>query len=298
LVGLLLSLWLAFILADRLGKPISKLAGATQSLREGSLETRVEVPENSASEIRNLVDSFNHMAEDLRHSREKLVQAERVATWREIARGLAHELKNPLTPILGALQVVERAHQKGREDFDEILSEQAEAVKEEVHRLKNMADNFSRFAKLPEPKPEQLNLMDVLDKALTLYGESNPGVLIKRAFEPEAITMLADRDRLGTVFSNLVKNGVEAMEGEGVLGVSAGIEGEACWVRIQDSGPGVAETVRDRLFTPYITTKAQGTGLGLALVHRIVTEMNGEIQLVDCEGVGACFEITLPRSPV
>ena len=141
-------------------------------------------------------------------------------------------------------------------------------------------------------------LMDVLDKALTLYGESNPGVLIKRAFEPEAITMLADRDRLGTVFSNLVKNGVEAMEGEGVLGVSAGIEGEACWVRIQDSGPGVAEPVRDRLFTPYITTKAQGTGLGLALVHRIVTEMNGEIQLVDCEGVGACFEITLPRSPV
>lgn len=295
--GLVLSLLLGFILGHKIGKPLSLLSTASLRLADGKLDARVEAPPQAVREVAQLVDSFNLMAAQLQQSRHKLQHAERVATWQEIARGLAHELKNPLTPILGALKVVRRAREKSHPEFDTILNEQSLAVEEEVMRLKSMADSFARFARLPEPQPAPVCLLQVLETVLSLYAGAQ-GVVVTSTFPDEA-PMVADGERLRTLFSNLVKNGVDAMEAVGQMNVAvcvtfvSGISGYE--IRVEDTGPGISEEVRDKLFMPYVTTKAnRGTGLGLALALRIVTEMGGQIRLDSQYKSGAAFVVWLP----
>lgn len=222
-----------------------------------------------------------------------------MAAWREIARGLAHELKNPLTPIRGAMDVIRRAYKLGRPDFGEILDEQAGAVVEEVERLKDLSDAFARFARLPDPKPEPIDLTTVLDKAAALYAGEDTEVKIVRAYEADLPTVMADRTQLHTAITNLIKNAVEAMESKGTLRLSARTvrddDEPAVEVKVEDSGPGIATEIQDRLFTPYVTTKgSRGTGLGLALVHRIVAEHRGAIEVGRGPDGGASFQVRLP----
>ena len=283
------------LFAARLTRPIEALARQAASLAQGDFEARVEAAPG-VEEVDALVLAFNHMAEDIDRGRTRLVQAERVAAWREIARGLAHELRNPLTPILGAMDVLRRAHALRRDDFDEILTEQASAVVDEVMRLKELSDSFARFARLPDPTPESLDAAALLDGLVALYAAS-PDVTVRRTWH-DPPTVWADATQLRTALSNLVKNGVEAMEGRGTL--TLGIESLPAGVviSIEDDGPGIPPEIRDRLFTPYFTTKgSRGTGLGLALVHRIVMEHGGGVAVDDSPGGGARFRVTLPRRP-
>ncbi len=299
LSGLVLALGLGFFLGHRIGMPLSLVSHATLKLADGELDARVEAPPHSVKEVEQLVDSFNVMASELEQSRERLLHAERVATWQEIARGLAHELKNPLTPILGALKVVRRAKDKNHPDFDLILQEQSFAVEEEVMRLKNMADSFAKFARLPEPQPEPMCLLELLDTVLSLYAGADT-IEVRRDF-PEEAPMVADAERLRTLFTNLIKNASDAMRGQGKLRVAVNvafvgsISGYA--IRVEDTGPGIAPEVSDKLFMPYVTTKADGgTGLGLALGLRIVTEMGGQIRVDEAYEEGAAFEVWLPAA--
>ena len=296
-LALLLALLLGLYLAHRISSPLAHLVEATGELATGDFRTRVNLPANSVSEITHLVKGFNTMASELEHSRKRLIHAERVATWQEIARGLAHEIKNPLTPILGALRVVQRAHQQAHPDFDAILHEQAGAVHEEVSRLKAMADNFAQFARLPEPRPSELNLEQLLSQIVTLYRNTYPSLeFTLRGFEDTRL-LHADSDRLRTVFSNLILNAAQAMQGEGELLIHLHPDAEDQLIRLtlHDSGPGIADEIKDRLFLPYATTKgSSGTGLGLALTHRIITEMGGSIEVDDAADRGACFHLTLP----
>lgn len=293
---------LGVFLATRQVRPVEALASAAGRLAEGDLTTRVGV-EGGGSEMRGLVEAFNKMAADIERSQTKLKQAERVAAWREIARGLAHELKNPLTPILGAMDVIRKARRLGREDFDVILNEQAEAVVEEVMRLKELADAFSRFARLPEPKLEPLPMTQVVDHAVALYAsEDASGVEVRRRFEAGLPPVIADRTQMATAVTNLVKNAVEAMDGKGRLTITlrarpptSQLERPHVELLIEDSGPGITPDVQDRLFMPYVTTKgSRGTGLGLALVHRIVMEHEGAIEAGPAEDGGAAFVLRLP----
>ncbi len=296
-LALLLALLLGLYLAHRISSPLSRLVEATGEVATGDFRTRVNLPANSVSEITHLAKGFNTMASELEHSRKRLIHAERVATWQEIARGLAHEIKNPLTPILGALRVVQRAHQQDHPDFDAILHEQAGAVHEEVSRLKAMADNFAQFARLPEPRPTELNLEQLLSQIVTLYRNTYPALeFTLKGFEATR-TLHADSDRLRTVFSNLILNAAQAMEGAGELLIHLHPDAHDQLIRLtlHDSGPGIADEIKDRLFLPYATTKgSSGTGLGLALTHRIITEMGGSIEVDESTNRGACFHLTLP----
>jgi signal transduction histidine kinase len=295
-------------LAARLVRPIESLADAARALAAGDLSTRVP-REDDGGEVQQLVDAFNHMAADLEQGQRRLLQAERVAAWQEIARGLAHELKNPLTPILSAMTVLRRARELQRADFDAILAEQSTAVVEEVMRLKELADAFARFARLPEQKPEPLNLADLVDNALALYAPADRAV-VERAWlldESGASALppvVADKNQLQTVLANLVKNAVEAMEHldptTARLRAAIVVDGDHVEIALDDSGPGIADDVAGRLFTPYVTTKgSRGTGLGLALVHRIVAEHGGTIEAGRSPLLGgARFTVRLPlRSP-
>jgi len=293
----LLALIFGVFIASRIVRPVEALAGAADRLAEGDLSARVVADKYSGPEVTGLVTAFNSMAEDMERSQLKLKQAERVAAWREIARGLAHELKNPLTPILGAMDVIRKARKLQRADFDDILNEQADALVEEVMRLKELADAFARFARLPEPKIEEIDLAAMLEHTIALYGEGE--VEVVRRFESHA-PVEADRTQMNSVVSNLIKNAIEAMEAKGTLYL--GLRGEQkegrafIVLEVGDSGPGIAKEIKDRLFTPYMTTKgSRGTGLGLALVHRIVAEHGGDIDVGRSEGGGALFSLRLPQ---
>ncbi len=291
-------------LAARLVRPIESLATAARGLAAGNLATRVPDGHDAhdGGEVRELIETFNRMAADLEQGQRRLLQAERVAAWQEIARGLAHELKNPLTPILSAMTVLRRARELQRPDFDAILAEQSDAVVEEVMRLKELADAFARFARLPDPRPEPLRIDEVVDHALSLYAPADR-VVSERAWPTGADALpvvVADKNQVQTVLTNLIKNAVEAMEhvepAAARLRTGIGVVGDEIEVTIDDSGPGIADDVVDRLFTPYVTTKgSRGTGLGLALAHRIVAEHGGTIEAGRSPLLpGARFTIRLP----
>lgn len=322
LVGILAVVFavvLGAMLATRLVRPIESLAEAARKLAGGDLSVRVD-EKKTEGEVQELVRAFNTMAADLEGGQRRLLQAERVAAWQEIARGLAHELRNPLTPILSAMDVIKRARELGRKDFDAILQEQATAVVEEVMRLKELADAFARFARLPEQKLEPLNPTEIVDHALALYASgSGTGVTVVRDYDRAPATLVADRTQLLTVVTNLVKNAVEAMESstppsltqpassdsssepesppEHTLQATiAALDDGSVEIAFDDAGPGIAAEIRDRLFTPYVTTKgSRGTGLGLALSHRIVAEHGGSIEVGVSVLGGARFVIHLPQ---
>jgi signal transduction histidine kinase len=283
------------MVARRIVRPIEELADAAARVARGDLAARVQDP-HTGGEVQALVLAFNQMAMDLESGQKRLLQTERVAAWQEIARGLAHELKNPLTPILSAMDVIRRARQLGRADFDAILQEQAQAVVEEVMRLKELADAFARFARLPEKRKEPLKLDELLDNALALYAS---GIAVQRDLPAVVPVVMADRTQLMTVCSNLIKNAVEAMEQlppeARRLGVTIAEQQGTITIHIDDAGPGIDKDVRDRLFTPYVTTKgSRGTGLGLALSHRIIMGHEGTIEAGVSPLGGARFTLTLP----
>lgn len=295
LASIAFAMLLGTVLATRLTRPIEELAQAAGMLASGDLKVRVRSDDLGRGEVHHLVATFNQMAADLEKNQTKLLQAERVAAWQEIARGLAHELKNPLTPILGAMDVVRKARKLDRPDFDAILEEQATAVVEEVMRLKELSDAFARFARLPDRKPEPLKMNELVDHAAALYG-NDEGVAIERHYDEELPIVEADKTQIGTVVTNLVKNAVEAMDRKGTLSLTLRRAGESVELVVEDTGPGIAPEIADRLFTPYVTTKgSRGTGLGLALAHRIVVEHGGTIEAAKSEQHGgAAFTVRLP----
>lgn len=294
MVSIAFAMLLGALLATRITRPIEELARVAGTLASGDLRARV--PHDVAGgggEVDGLVAAFNRMAADLEKNQTKLLQAERVTAWQEIARGLAHELKNPLTPILGAMDVVRKARKLDRPDFDTILEEQATAVVEEVMRLKELSDAFARFARLPDRKPEPLKMTEIVDNAAALYG-NREGIIVERSYA-ELPLVEADKTQIGTVITNLVKNAVEAMGEEGTLGLVLRPVGDQVELIVEDTGPGVAPEIADRLFTPYVTTKgSRGTGLGLALAHRIVVEHGGTIEAGRAARGGAAFTVRLP----
>ncbi|MCO4770316.1 MAG: HAMP domain-containing protein [Deltaproteobacteria bacterium] len=296
LAGALLAMGIGLVLSRRIARPVEALARAADEVAAGDFHAAGRVPASDIAEVQRLVSAFAEMGGHIERSRDELVRAERVAAWQEIARGLAHELKNPLTPIQASMDVIRRARRLDRADFDEILDEQAGAVVEEVQRLKELADSFSRFARLPDPRPEALDPRALLDGVVSLYATKN--VEVRRTYPEDDPGLVADRTQLHTALSNLVKNAIEAAEETDrppTLHLTI-VASDPLLIAIEDSGPGVAPELQDRLFTPYVTTKgSRGTGLGLALVHRIAVEHRGSISVGRSERLaGARFELRLP----
>jgi signal transduction histidine kinase len=288
LLALIAAVGAGFALARVFARPIEALAEAAPAWMRGE---GAPVPGSTVREVEALATALHAAARDLAASRDRLVQAERVAAWREIARGLAHEVKNPLTPIRSAVDVIRRARQLGRPDFDAILDEQANAVTHEVARLKELADSFATFARLPEPSPECLDMGTLIDEVTALYVPAE--VSCQRSGDARA---LADPVQVRTAIVNLVRNAVDAVEGRADRRISIEVRRseEGVDIVIADSGPGIAEEMRERLFTPYATTKgSRGTGLGLAMVHRIADENGGRVVHLPGPMGGAAFVLTV-----
>jgi len=219
-----------------------------------------------------------------------------VAAWGEVARKLAHEIKNPLTPIQLSAQRIRKAWLKSDPDFDRVLGECARTIVDEVEALKNLVDEFAQFARLPAASLQPTALHEVIEQALSLYDGLFPGVEIDRREAADLPLLRLDPDQMKRVLINLVDNAVAAMDGRGHIVVSTEYDRAEERVRliVADDGPGIAASDKERLFVPHFSTKKRGSGLGLAIVSRIVQEHLGTIRAEDNEPRGARFVVELP----
>ena len=296
---LLLSLFLSHRLARFVARPLMELSLGTERVAAGDLTYQVDV--NAPDELGRLVRAFNRMTNQLLQGREDLRRAERIAAWQGVARRLAHEIKNPLTPITLAM------HRIGKKSDDPTINSCVQTVLEEASNLGRIADEFSLYAKMPQPVPELFSAEQVqeLFESLAQFYLARTRVEYGWNRGPEEFNLWVDTGQLRQVMSNLIKNGNEAMQGEGSLkfeislvnepGQKISSEHSGPWIRcsIRDTGPGLPTNIDD-IFEPYATTKATGTGLGLAVARRII-EDNGGCLWAESSPDGAAFIFDLPE---
>jgi signal transduction histidine kinase len=276
------------IMAGGITRPLHELLLGVRRVAHGNLDHHIK--SERRDELGDLIHSFNQMAKDLKESREALLRAERIAAWRDIARRVAHEIKNPLTPIQLCVQDLKRRFGEGREEIEET----AQTILDEVESLRRIADEFSRFARMPGPRMEPCDINEVIEGVLTLHRDSQKGVEIRTTFAKGLPHIMADKGQLREVFTNLIKNSLEACNKKGEILIHTSKTDDHVEVRIKDTGPGVKEEDLGRIFDPFFTTKDGGRGLGLSIVHRILTEHGGGVECVSKLGEGATFIIRLP----
>jgi len=297
--GILLAILLSSWAAARVTRPVEQLANAAREVAAGNWDTRVEV--NGDDELGQLADSFNRMTTELLGQRERLVQAERVAAWRDLARRLAHELKNPLFPLLLTVENLVRARQQNPEQFEEMFRESARTLLAEISNLKGIVDRFSEFSRMPQPQLQRVQLNDLVRGVMQLFQaqlnrSGSPRIDCRVQLDPHLEPVLLDAELLHRAISNLVLNAVEAMPQGGALTVRTRNEDGKVVVEVADTGAGLTEEDRERIFTPYYTSKKNGTGLGLAIVQSVVSDHRGRIRVHSEKGRGTTFAIELARS--
>jgi two-component system nitrogen regulation sensor histidine kinase NtrY len=231
------------------------------------------------------------MVEDLTD----LMRAQRAAAWQEVARRIAHEIKNPLTPIQLAAQRLRKKFQTNASDFGEIVSEATASIETQVGALKMLVDEFSRYARMPEVSPEPVDIRQVIDSAVALY-RGHPGVRWEVRTDTGIGKVKVDPEQMQRVLINLIENALAAMGDSGTLRITTRSHAGPGSLRIEvsDTGPGIPPSDRDKMFVPYFSTKKRGTGLGLAIVHRVVSDHRGSIRVEDNEPRGARFVIEIP----
>ena len=297
--GILLAVLLSSWAAARFTRPVEELAAAAREVAAGNLQARVEV--TSADEIGDLADTFNRMTQDLQEQKERLVQSERVAAWRELARRLAHELKNPLFPLQLTVENLVRAREQSPEIFEEIFRESSATLLAEIGNLKQIISRFSEFSKMPQPNLQPVAINDVIQGVARLFQaqlESREGGAIDCAMELAATRepIAADADLLHRALSNLVLNAMDAMPHGGTLRLRTRDHKDRVRIEIADTGVGLTREECDRLFTPYYTSKQHGTGLGLAIVQSVISDHGGTIIVQSQPERGSTFIVELPRS--
>jgi signal transduction histidine kinase len=302
--GILLAVIFSLWIAARISRPIEQLARAAEEVAKGNWDARVAQPGKSRDELSVLARSFNHMTGELTSQRERLVQSERVAAWRELARRLAHELKNPLFPLQLTVENLVRARALPEAEFDEVFRESTATLGMEIGNLKTIIGRFSDFSKMPKPELEPIDAKDVVERVLSLYGSAAGQSEAQRegkiCFESDLagkpMPLVADPELLHRALSNLVLNAMDAMPEGGTLTLSAKPLGDKIEIRVADTGEGLTPEECERLFTPYYTTKQHGTGLGLAIVQSVVADHGGAIAVESRPGGGAVFVIALPKA--
>lgn len=255
-----------------------------------TLLINIQVLIGSNQKYRGLVIVF----EDLTH----LIKTQKIAAWKEVAQGIAHEIKNPLTPIQLNTQRLKKKYYENKEDFARVFDESINIISQEVEGMKELLNEFLRFSRMPTPNPQPTSLHKIINDILISYSEHEKNLTIKKSFDPNLGFIFLDPEQIRRVFINLFENAIDALDENGLIQISTRIIQEKKIVRIEfkDDGSGIAPADRDKLFLPHFTTKKRGTGLGLAIVNRIIIDHNGSIQVKDNHPRGTVFVIDLPYS--
>ena len=297
--GILLAILLSGWAAARVTRPVEQLATAAREVAGGKWNTQVEV--NSADELGELAESFNRMTHELLQQRDQLLQTERVAAWRELARRLAHELKNPLFPLQLTVENLIRARQQSPEQFEEIFLESSSTLLAEIANLKAIISRFSDFSRMPHPQLQSVQLNEIVQRVARLFqaqlqSSNAPATECKLELDEHLEPIAGDAELLHRAISNLVLNAMDAMPQGGTLTLRTRQEGNSVYLEISDTGAGLTSEECERRFTPYYTNKQHGTGLGLAIVQSVVSDHGGKISVQSLPGHGATFRIELSRN--
>jgi signal transduction histidine kinase len=293
LLALFISNWAAWLVT----RPVEQLAAAARSIAAGDRGVSVKV--SSHDELGELADAFNRMTRELSEQSELLVQAERVAAWRELARRLAHELKNPLFPLQLTVENLVRAHAHSPQMFEEMFRESTATLLAEIANLKSTIGRFSEFSKMPQPTFQQVDVNDLVQQVVRVFQaqlQSQANTECRLELEKNLPLIAGDADLLHRAISNLVLNAMDAVANGGTITLATKKRDSRVRVEVRDTGSGLTPEECERLFTPYYTTKQHGTGLGLAIVQSIVSDHQGTVSVQSAPERGTIFTIELPRN--
>lgn len=275
LIVVIILLMIVSYLSVRISRPLLELKHATDKLSGGQMD--VQIKSRSKDEIGYLIDSFNKMTRELKKSREKIKKAERDAVWRDIARRVAHEIRNPLTPMRLSIQHLYSMYkEKKTENFEETLTKTKDLIVNEIDKLDRIASEFYKYASMPKRNYETLNINPILEDIISLY-EVDKRIEFRRNLNPDAGNILGDREELNRIFQNIIKNSIQAIRGSGYIEIiTYNMDNYVC-VEIIDNGPGMEKEIMEKLFEPNFSTKTKGTGLGLAITKKALDDMKAEI---------------------
>lgn len=300
LAGVVLSIIASGWWAGRISRPIEDLTSAAEDVAAGNWERKVDDTGARNDEVARLIASFNQMTGELLRQRDRAVQAERVAAWRELARRLAHELKNPLFPLQITVENLMKARQQNSPEFNDIFSESTTTLLAELNNLKKIVGRFSDFSKMPTPRLQPVSVNQLLQEIGRLFtpqlSAAAKPINLQTKFTNADTTISGDPDLLRRAFENLVLNAIDAMPNGGTLRIATSAKSGIVAADISDSGAGLTEEEAKRLFTPYYTTKQHGTGLGLAIVQSVISDHGASIAVSSVPGKGTAFRMEFEQS--
>jgi two-component system, NtrC family, nitrogen regulation sensor histidine kinase NtrY len=276
------------IFANQISQPIQRLTEATDAVSKGDLNVKID--HNERGELKDLLDGFNQMTSELKKNQIELAEMEREAAWKEMAKQVAHEIKNPLTPMKLALQQLIISYKDKSKDFDRLFEKVSGTVLNQIDTLNQIASEFSRFAKMPSLKIETIDILSVLNDTVNMFMHEKTSLQINTDLSTAVID--ADFSQLRRMFINLIRNSMQANADKIIIEL---IKNESMYkILFSDNGSGIPENQKDRIFDDNFTTKKQGMGLGLSLAKRFTTSINGEIKLQNSSANGTTFVITFP----
>ncbi|MEM9728052.1 MAG: ATP-binding protein [Myxococcota bacterium] len=274
---------------------VEELTVAATRVGSGDLATTLR--EGEPGPFQATATAFNRMTRDLRSAQEQLRQTERIAAWQDMAKRLAHELKNPLSPIRLSIETLRKARSRSHEEFDALFDETTSTILQEVERLRSIIDEFARFARLPSPTLRETNLSDIASQVVQLYAEGP--VLVSASLPDHPVVAWVDSDQITQVLHNLIQNARDAARqahpaSGGRVELTLEERSTQVQVRVEDNGPGIPDELQTVIFEPYHTDKREGSGLGLAISSRIISEHGGHIEVRSRAGQ-TVFTVTVPR---
>jgi len=286
-VGLIIALGVSFWFSKKITKPVEILKEAAKEIGKGNLEFRINL--QGRNELVELGQSFNQMASELSENQRKIIELEKMTTWRQLARRLAHEIKNPLTPIQLMSQQMADNYKGDDEEYGYMVNECYSIIEQEVESLKNLVQEFSDFARLPEIHPVEQSINNLISSIRNLYKTSE--VKIKLT-EPDVMVSY-DFDYMKRVLINLVDNAIAATPSKDPVEITVSVAKDKIQIEVIDKGEGIPEENLHKIFEPYFSTKRSGVGLGLSIVKKIVEEHGGKIEVITHLGQGTSFVINL-----
>jgi signal transduction histidine kinase len=290
---ILLGAGIGLSMAERIGDPVRRLTAATRRIARGDFDAQIAV--RTSDELRRLVDAFNSMAAELKAQRGQLERTHRLEAWAEMARQVAHEIKNPLTPIQLSAEHLRRVHADRGEPMGDVLDSCVTSILGQVALLRQIAAEFSSFASSPTAKPASVDVGDLIADVVDPYRTGLAGrIAIVTNFRAPLPRVFVDRTLVARSLANVIENSLHAMPGRGTLTIDASADGSYVTVRLHDTGVGMDAEALDRVFEPYFSTKTTGTGLGLPIARRNVELSGGSIEVHSAKGAGTTVTIRLP----
>ena len=291
---ILISLMVALIISHKLTAPLQEIEKYLKGIKLGKANAKIEY--SGEDEIGRLAKEYNKKVDELAESAELLARSERESAWQEMARQVAHEINNPLTPMKLSIQYLQRIKEQNTENFDEYFTRVSRTLVEQIDALSLIASSFSDFAKMPTVQNELIDLDERLREVILLFENMNNIEVSFQVLSEGPIQVMTDKDQLGRAVINLVKNGIQAIprDRKGVIKVELYKDGPWAFILISDNGVGIPADLQDKLFEPSFTTKSSGMGLGLAIARKIIENFNGEIWFESKHDHETIFYIKLP----